>query len=165
MKMLLVRRYLAIAALLFWQGGFVFYASVVVPTGQTVLGSHVLQGHITREVAVWLNRSGAVALVLLAWDCFAARDWSRWRRRSRAALWLLMALTLAALFWMHPRLDRLVEKGYKLEEFRPLHRLYLWTHTVQWLAAVVYLGLTLAAWRAEDRGFPYSPADDTSVVT
>jgi len=30
---LLARRFLTIAALMFWQGGFTFYAAVVVPIG------------------------------------------------------------------------------------------------------------------------------------
>jgi hypothetical protein len=149
--MLLVRRYLAIAALLFWQGGFVFYAAVVVPTGQAVLGSHFSQGMITREVAVWINISGAAAIGPLVWECLAAADPARWRLRVRLALWLVMTITLAALFWLRPRLDQMLGEPYDLGEFRPLHRVYLWTHTVQFVAAAVYLGLTLAAWRAEDQ--------------
>jgi hypothetical protein len=163
--MLLLRRYLAIAALLFWQGGFVFYASVVVPTGQEVLRSHLRQGRITRKVTVWLNISGGIALVPLAWDQLA-RDPARWRRRSRLALWLVMALTLAGLFWLHPQLDRLLAgEGYDPEPFRPLHRIYLWTQTVQWFAAIVYLGLTLAAWRAEDRQQPAGSPEPQTLAT
>ena len=32
--MTLVRRFLVVAALMFWQGGFTFYSAVVVPLGQ-----------------------------------------------------------------------------------------------------------------------------------
>jgi hypothetical protein len=151
-----LRRYLALAALLFWQGGFTFYAAVVVPIGQQVLGSHLEQGFITREVTGWLNLSGVVALPLLAGELVLARDPCRVRRWLRASLWLLMALTLAGLYLLHARLDPYLDPvEHTLDNrqaFRPLHRLYLWTNTVQWLAAVVYLGLSLIVWRAEDHG-------------
>src|SRR2546428_9021513 len=67
-----LRRFLVLAALMFWQGGFTFYAAVVVPVGQQVLGSDLEQGFITRQVTQWLNVAGAVALVPLAWDVLAA---------------------------------------------------------------------------------------------
>jgi hypothetical protein len=152
--MLALRRYLVVAALCFWQGGFTFYASVVVPVGQAEFG-HLKQGFITRRVTFYLNLSGAAALPLLGWDLLAARDPSRRRRGSRAALWGILLVTLGALFALHPQLDRLlVRKGFlntDPEVFYPLHRLYLWVSTVQWGAALVYIALTLSAWRAEDR--------------
>jgi hypothetical protein len=152
--LLLTRRFLALAALFFWQGGFTFYASVVVPVGQEVLGSHLEQGFITRQVTGWLNLSGVIALVFVAGESFLARDPSIWRRRGRMALWLVMAATLAGLFVLHARLNLFLDPAeHTLDNrsaFRPLHRLYLWIQTVQWLAAVAYLGLTLLAWRAED---------------
>jgi hypothetical protein len=150
----LLRRYLAVAALLFWMGGFTFYASVVVPVGQAVT-SHLRQGFITRRVTVYLNLSGAVALVLLAVELFPARDPSRTRRRLRVGLWLVMGLTLVALVGLHRRLDALlVDRGMIVldpEAFRPGHRLYLWVSTLQWAAALAYLALTLRAWQGEDR--------------
>jgi hypothetical protein len=150
----LARRYLALAALFFWQGGFTFYASVVVPLGQDILGSHLEQGFITQQVTRWLNVTGVFALLPLAWDVAGTRDSSRWRRFGRIALWAGMVLTLAGLFLLHDRLDRFLDPDEHTlldrKSFRPLHRLYLWVQTIQWLAAVVYLLLTLVAWRAED---------------
>jgi Na+-driven multidrug efflux pump len=154
----LLRRFLAMAALFFWQGGFTFYAAVVVPVAQEVLG-HLRQGFVTRQVTVYLNLSGAIALVVLAWDLLVARDPSRWRRIGRRALWASMVLTLVGLYVLHPRLDALLQARGRIildsEAFRPLHRLYLWVQTVQWSCAVAYLLLTLWTWRAEDqRGSP-----------
>jgi hypothetical protein len=152
------RRLLVLAALFFWQGGFTFYAAVVVPVGQQELHSHRRQGFITRRVTPYLNLSGLVALLPLAWDTLSARDPARWRLLARAGLFALMALTLLALFAMHGWLDELlVVRGGIVtdpEEFRPRHRLYLWTSTVQWAAAIAYLVLTLGAWQGEDRGQP-----------
>jgi hypothetical protein len=150
-----VRRFVVLAALFFWQGGFTFYAAVVVPVAQLQLGDR-RQGFITRKVTNYLNLSGAIALAPLAWDVLAGRDSVRWRRRARGALWLVLALTLAALYWEHGWLDDLlIPKGGIVtdpELFHPRHRVYLWTSTVQWAAALGYLALTLRAWQVEDGG-------------
>src|SRR4051812_15581022 len=104
----LLRRVLVLAALLFWQGGFTFYGAVVVHVGRDVLGSHTPQGFVTRRVTNYLNLAGALALPILAWDAAAAGDRSPARRRLRWAAWAGMAVTLAVLAWMHPRLDALL---------------------------------------------------------
>lgn len=152
--MLLLRRFLVLAALFFWQGGFTFYAAVVVPIGQQVLRSHLRQGFITRQVTYYLNLSGAVALVPLAWDLLAY-DPRPWRRRLRAGLFFAMFLTLVWLYFLRQRLDaQLVRQGYLIldeESFRPNHRLYLWVSTFQWGCSLAYLALTLHSWRNADQ--------------
>ncbi len=153
-RLLLARRFLVLIALLFWQGGFTFYAAVVVPTGQEVLGSHLDQGFITRQVTNSLNLSGAVALLVLALDLAAARETAR-VRRLRWLLWLGMVATLVALVWLHPHIDQYLDPETQTvidhKAFYPLHRLYLWVSTVQWGCAVGYAWLTLRAWRETDR--------------
>src|SRR6516165_1246752 len=123
--MILLRRYLVLAALFFWQGGFTFYASVVVPVGQQVFG-HLRQGFVTRQVTEYMMLSGAGMVLALIW-----------------------------LHWLHGRMDELlVTKGRIIldeEAFRPRHRLYLWISTVQWAFALLYLLLTLMLWRAQDQ--------------
>src|SRR5947209_11754789 len=89
--LVLVRRSLVLAALMFWQGGFTFYAAVVVPLASAELG-HLQQGFITRHVAWYLNLAGAVALLVLAWD--AAATGTGWLRHGR---WLTLAGMAAAL--------------------------------------------------------------------
>src|SRR5689334_22865465 len=71
--LILVRRFAVLAALMFWQGGFTFYAGVVVPIGTDVFGSAAGQAGITRRVAWYINVSGAAALAVFAWDVLAAR--------------------------------------------------------------------------------------------
>jgi len=148
--LVLVRRYLVLAALMFWQGAFTFYAAVVVPLASAELG-HLQQGFITRHVAWYLNLAGAVALLILAWDVAATgRLWAgRW------LTWAGMAAALALLVWMHPRLaGHMIDDGLQITDhpaFRAMHRVYLWTCTVQWGFALAYAGLTLAAWRSADR--------------
>jgi hypothetical protein len=153
-RLLLARRYLVLLALMFWQGGFTFYASVVVPIGQDVLGSHVAQGYITRQVTNWLNLSGAVALVILALDLVAAREVA-WVRLLRWLLWLGMLATLGVLSWLHPHIDQFLNPDYPAvidsTAFRAGHRTYLWVSTVQWGCALAFGWLTLRAWREADR--------------
>jgi hypothetical protein len=161
--MVAVRRFVVLAALFFWQGGFTFYAAVVVPVGQVQLGDR-RQGFITRKVTHYLNLSGAIALAPLAWDVLASRDPARWRRRARAALWLGLLLTLLALYWEHGWLDELlIAKGGIVtdpELFHPRHRIYLWTSTVQWAVALAYLALSLRAWQIEDRKAGHADNDE-----
>jgi hypothetical protein len=154
--MRILRRYLVLIALMFWQGGFTFYAAVVVPVGTAVLGDSALrQGFITRRVTVWLNLTAAVALGVLALDLVLCRDRSRGRFRARLLVWVFMALCQGLLFWLHGTLDALLQEKGRIvldpDRFRPAHRLYLWTHTVQWVGGLVFVALTLLAWRREDR--------------
>ena len=149
--MRVIWRFVVMASLMFWQGGFTFYAAVVVPLGQEMFGKR--QGFLTREVTDYLNLSGAVALLLLAGDIALVRDLPR-RRWLRGAAWGVMAAGLAALVWLHPQLDqyldlearRILDRG----GFRFTHRWYLWISTLQWGAAIVYILLTLLAWRRQD---------------
>src|SRR5438876_9914573 len=83
-----IRRFLVLAGLMFWQGGFVFYAGVVVPIGTEVLGSAQEQGRITRRVDVGLNWTGAAALIPLGWDAYVGRR-QRLGRRGRIMTWFV----------------------------------------------------------------------------
>ncbi len=139
------RRLLAVLLLTVWWGGFTFYALAVVPTGHQVLRSKVRQGFITQQVTNKLNVLGAVTLALLLWQWLATRreaaapGWSR----AAAISWAALAVTLALLFWLHPRLDALLDAGQRAvlddEKFYALHRIYLVVATVQWLAGLAHL--------------------------
>jgi hypothetical protein len=152
--MRLFRRFLVLAALMFWQGGFTFYAAVVVPVGQQVLGAPGDQGFITRQVTDYLNLSGGVALLALAWDAAANRE-RGWRCHLRWGCWVGMVVTLGVLCWLHVRLDGLLSpEAFRIldrQAFYPLHRLYLWISTLQWACALGFAGLTLWVWRDQDR--------------
>jgi hypothetical protein len=158
----LLRRFIVLIALMFWQGGFTFYAAVVVPVGQSVLQSHLEQGFITRQVTTYLNLAGIAALFCFAWDAIASRDPIAIRRRARWAACLAMAVALVLLLWFHGSLDRLLDPESRslvdAKEFRPLHRWYLWISTLQWGCAVIYCLLTLAAWKAEDSAMAFGEA-------
>lgn len=145
---------------MFWTGGFTFYASIVVPIGTDVLGSAENQGAITRQVARDINLSGVVALILFAVDIAVTRS-GRWLHRGRWLAWLGMAVCLIALMILYPHLDRLFhgEEAYldSRAEFRPWHRAYLWTISVQFGFAVLFALLTLASWRSADAARDWPP--------
>jgi hypothetical protein len=151
----LVRRWLLLWALMFWQGGFTFYGGVVVPVGSAVLGSEREQGFITRSVTNYLNLAGAVALAVWAWDLAAMRGASHGGRRLlRWAIWAGLVLSLVVLVWLHPRLDELLvlEDSMVLDQhrFRSLHERYLIVSTVQWAGCLLLTALTIWAWQYED---------------
>lgn len=146
-------RYVVLATVIFWLGGFTFYTSIVVPIGTTQLGRDG-QGFITREVTRSINAAAVVALAALLVDLSLTADPSPARRWWRRGLWLWMAACQVALYWLHARLDTYLDPATHGVTARPtfyqLHRLYLWLHTVQWLAMLAELMLMLLAWRAED---------------
>ncbi len=160
--LILLRRLLVLIALMFWQGGFTFYASVVVPIGTAHLGSATEQGFITREVTNYLNLSGAIALVFFGIDLVCTRRQERWVRLSRGFSWLVMVALLAVLAWLHTYLDQFLDpEGQEVlhrAAFRLGHRWYLWLSTIQWGFGLLYAALTLFAWRQEDRTVdPHEP--------
>lgn len=150
----LVRRWLLLWALMFWQGGFTFYGGVVVPVGADVLGSDRDQGFITRRVTNYLNMAGAVALTFWGWDLSAIRGASTGGRRLRWTIWAGLVLTLALLVWLHPKLDELLVPDdaeiLDRRRFRALHERYLIVITVQWVGCLLLTALTLLGWRHDD---------------
>ncbi|MBY0230552.1 MAG: hypothetical protein K2W96_14805 [Gemmataceae bacterium] len=136
-----VWRYLVMAAFVFWLGGVTFYMAVVVPIGTEVLESGRRQGFITRRVTGAINLAAAAALALLLLDLLASPG----RRRWRVGLWLVMAACQAALFWLHGVLDAHLDPSDLSVADQPAfwqrHRVYLWLHTAQWLAALGFLWL------------------------
>ncbi len=150
----LVRRWLLLWALMFWQGGFTFYGGVVVPIGADVLGSDREQGFITRRVTNYLNLAGAVALAVWGWDLSAVRGASAGGRRLRWAIWAGLVLTLALLVWLHPKLDELLVPDdaaiLDRRRFRTLHERYLIVSTIQWAGCLLLTALTLIGWRHDD---------------
>jgi hypothetical protein len=148
----LLRRFLVLAALMFWQGGFTFYAAVVVPIGTEELGSARSQGFITRRVAQAINLAGVIAMPILAWDAAAGEDPNRRRRLLRALSVVGMIAGMAILLWLFPRMDELLDADthaiLQRKTFRRFHRVYLWVSSIQWGLGVIYTILTVVAWRS-----------------
>ena len=146
--MQLLRRFLVIQALLLWQGGFLFYAAVVIPIGSDLLGSWA-QGTVTRHVTDRMNVIGAVTLLILAWDQWANPALNC--RKCRWALWIVMTLSLVALALLHPAMASYVDgagsgSAWEFGTFYFWHRVYLYVSTAQWVAGLGYVAVTLRAW-------------------
>jgi hypothetical protein len=149
--MQLLRRFLVFQALLLWQGGFLFYAAVVIPVGSDVLGSWS-QGMVTRHVTDRMNLIGAAAMLILAWDQLANAESNC--RRCRWVLWTVMAVCLVGLVVLHPSIAAYVdgtgsESARDYRTFYSWHRLYLYVATAQWVAGLGYTVVTLRAWTAK----------------
>ena len=141
-----LRRFLVFQAFLWWQGGFAFYASVVVPVGTDVNGAFV-QGLVTQRVTDWLALVGLGWHLLFAWDLLAERDPKRLRRRFRFAGWLISLVLLGALALVHLKLDDLLDADDRDDlVFYRWHAVYLWGVTAQWLLALAQAWWTLGAW-------------------
>ena len=106
--------------------------SACLPDLDFAWGRHNMETH---------SLGAAVAAGLLVWAVFRGR-----------APRLALAVTLAWLFWLHPRLDALLDAGQRAvlddEKFYALHRIYLVVATVQWLAGLVHL-ISLQAGRKQ----------------
>jgi len=157
-----LRRFVVFQALLLWQGGFLFYTAFVVPVGTAVLGSAAAQGAITSRVTETLNTLGVVGLAVVAWDLAAARDPDA---RRTAARWWCWAVALVCVYLQvvsHQLLVSFMDPGRRYvlirPPFYPVHRLYLWASTVQWLALLALSWWTLRAWAAEGSGRGCDPA-------
>ncbi len=156
--MILLRRFLVVQAFLLWQGGFLFYAAVVVPIGTEFLQSPTLQGMITQRVTHWLNAFGLVWAVIFGWDLFAGHATERRLHTLRCTLWFLCSVLLFGLIGLHRELDAMIdldsERVLDKQRFRFWHEVYLWVTTIHWVFALVLAFSTLRAWRNADRSTP-----------
>ncbi len=128
-----LRRFVLLLTVAVWQGGFVFYAAVVVPTGTDIHG-HFGQGLVTQRVTNWLNLFGLFAHAAYFWELMATRP--------RVWKWVLWAASLAmlnALAVLHLQMDGMIDPTANAvaDGFRGWHIAYLWLCTGQWLIAGV----------------------------
>lgn len=148
------RRMMFLVALMFWQGGMMFYGGVTVPVMRKQLSAkedEPKRSQITQRVTQWLNLAGTAALVAMAADVFAPTVPLRGARRW---LWLAAVGMQVALVIQHRHLSQMMaEPGFyesDLRVFSRWHSLYLIISTVQWAAMMGLLGVSTAAWRMAD---------------
>jgi hypothetical protein len=147
--MTLLYRLIVLVALMFWQGGFMFYGSVVITVGAQVLGSELEQGFVTQSVTNYLNIAGVVCVTI--WGVLLWREKTSWLG---GTLWLGLVVSLILLVLLHGRMDQRLEfdsHAVTGQGFYSLHRVYLTISTSQWLAALTLLGVTMNRWRQADR--------------
>ena len=145
-----LRQFLVIQAFMFWQGGFVFYAAIVVPKGTDIHGEFG-QGLVTQPVTDWLNVIGLIWHLLFAWDLWFNEGRKSWR----GLLWLCSFVLLGILTILHWKLDRMIEMDGvhdSLAMFYQWHAAYLFTSALQWIFSLVQVWLTLRVWQEQSRG-------------
>jgi hypothetical protein len=144
-------RFFWLQCLILWQGGFVFYAAVVVPIGTELLASPATQGLITLRVTPWLNAFGVAYLLIAALEQSVADDGHSPRILARWWLWIGLAVGQYLLFPLHDVLLFFMNDGLDYVQMRPqfqfTHGVYLSISTVLWVLALFHAGLTLAAWQ------------------
>jgi hypothetical protein len=159
-----LRRFIVIQALMLWQGGFLFYAAFVVPTGAKVLGGAFEQGRITQFVADTMNWVGLAAIVVFAWELLHAPPRPGSLKRLLWITWLVMAAGLASLFSIRLQLLELVDFEDSTFPDRRLfhfwHRIYLWISTLQWAAGLIFVMALVYSWRRSDALNSYIIGDD-----
>lgn len=138
-------RWLCLLAWSVWVGGFMFYGGVVVPILHEAVGN-LEGGAITREVTLGLNGLGALTLLLWWLDlALEARRAPVWLFGLRVGTLGLMTGLWALLVVLHAVMAARLDAG-AMTRFYPLHRLYLGTSTLQWLASLVQLACGLFFW-------------------
>jgi hypothetical protein len=153
-------RFVLLTSFMLWQGGFTFYGAVVIPAGHRVLGTHLEVGFITQDVTLWINVLGDISCALLLLNLLSFGH--RQRRLTQGLLGTLLVIAVAqiVLHLLHPAMDALLDsKDHELLQrpaFDRLHRIYLLTATLQWVAAMVQLWLVICGWRETDRYPPFT---------
>lgn len=139
-------RFLLLLLLSFTFGGFLFYASVVVPLGTDVLGS-TTQGFVTRRVTNVINAASLLSAAATLIYCWATARNSRTRAQSSIRVpvtcAIVIALTAVVLVWLHGHLEAALDQDdfavLDSAAFYQTHRIYLWVSTVQWLFSLPVL--------------------------
>ena len=158
------RTLLLLAFSLYW-GGLTFYTGFVVRISHDVLADAMDGGLITQRVTSVLQMLGAVTVVLMAFNAIAVTRKVRSYGYVLIACTVVLALALMGLFLVHGQLDAIIDVEDRVitdrENFDRGHRRYNQLTTIQWLASLAYLPVTLVAWRSTDARME-SPSSDNS---
>jgi hypothetical protein len=145
-----IRLYLVVSLLAFWLGGLTFYAGVVVPIANRVVGSDQ-QGLVTQQATNYLNGIGVGVLAVLLGHALIVRS------RALLVVVALMSAAQVALFLIHGQLDAMLDSSaVDAGDFYAIHRRYLIVTAGHWLAGLAALWIVLAP-----RGRPHETSQAT----
>lgn len=140
---------------LFW-GGHTFYTGFVVRIAHDILNDPIDGGLITQRVTSLLQLLCCATVLMMFINAMLIARRNRKFGISLGLLAGIVAVAVGALFVVHGRLDAVIDIAngeiVDRDAFTIGHRRYNQWTTVQWVAALLYLPVTLAAWRSIDRG-------------
>jgi hypothetical protein len=151
----LLRRFVVVAALGLWLGGFTVYTAFVIRIGHRQIPGGRF-GFVTGEVTSVLDILGAIAAGVAILNLVLG-----WRHLGRGVRWTALATTvalsgaLAADVLTHAQLNRVLDyQTHAISDFgrfETLHERYELFATIAWGAGLLHLLSLLAGWRAVDR--------------
>lgn len=165
---LLSRILLLLTFALFW-GGLTFYTGFVVRISHDVVSDSMEGGLITQRVTVVLQYLALACLALMTVNGIVVR-----RRETKFGNALLFCTSVAALavlelFVVHDRLDQVIDTEQQIvtddETFANGHRHYNQGTTIEWLATLFYLPITVFAWKRIDSGTPGDASAEPSATS
>ena len=140
---------------LYW-GGLTFYTGIVLRISHDVLNDPIDGGMITQRVTGVLQILGVVATVLMLCNCIVVVRRSPKYGYALAACTVILGCSLIGLFVVHGQLDAIIDlQASQITDrvaFDAGHQRYNQLTTVQWLASLAYLPITVFAWRDIDAG-------------
>ena len=138
---------------LYW-GGLTFYTGFVVRISHDVLNDPMDGGLITQRVTELLQILGALTVAMMFANALAIAQVAKKYAITLLSLALILAVALVGLYWVHGQLDAIIDIAQSevtdRDAFVINHRRYNQLTTVQWIAAVAYLPITVFAWRHLD---------------
>jgi hypothetical protein len=139
-------RFASIIAMSVWLGGFMFYGGLVIPILDDAFGQLDAGMLVTRHATSRLNIVGFGTL--LVWSVLIgleARIHPLWARNARIFFLMMTAMGLGILVILHMRMSRHLD-SQGVRDFKPFHRLYLIISTLQWVANMAIVALTIWLW-------------------
>ncbi len=150
---MILRSLLLFAYALFW-GGLTLYTGIVVRIAHDVLSDSMEGGLITQRVTVILQWLGVVTAVLMLTNAILIRKSQRTVGAGLVLLALVLSASLVGLFIVHGQMDAVISieniDVIDRDKFTIGHRRYNQLTTVEWIASLLYLPITIHAWRRQD---------------
>ncbi|MGB7347762.1 MAG: hypothetical protein WBD20_26295 [Pirellulaceae bacterium] len=151
-----IGRWLLLVSYALYWGGLTFYTGFVVRIIHDVVNDPMDGGMITQRVTVLLQFFGVVTTVLMLANAFQV---GRSNKRHGCMLGLCAAalgVSIVGLLIVHSNLDAVIDiKAAQVTDrdvFTLNHRRYNQLTTVQWIASLIYLPITIVAWQREANG-------------
>lgn len=149
----ITRTLLLFSYALFW-GGLTFYTGFAVRIAHDVLSDPMDGGMITQRVTVLLQYFAAATVVLMLANAIQVGRKLRKLGFTLAFCAITLGVTVGGLVIVHGKLDAVIDvEAVEIsdrEVFAANHQRYNQLTTVQWIASLVYLPLTVVAWRKVD---------------